>query len=97
MFSQVTEDERQDFRQKLAAREAEFTRKADELRRQQNELAKAREGSKSRSSSASMLSSQVAAAEAKKAREQVATDLAAMKQQLAASEQLLKARANQAG
>jgi predicted nuclease with TOPRIM domain len=59
MFSQVTEDERQDFRQKLAAREAEFTRKADELRRQQNELAKAREGSKSRSSSASMLSSKL--------------------------------------
>jgi len=37
----LLEAERQEFRQKLAGREAEFARKADELRRQQDELARA--------------------------------------------------------
>jgi hypothetical protein len=89
----LLEAERQDFRRKLAAREAEFTRKADELRQQQDELNKAREGVEEQvRQRLAAERGQVAAAEAKKAREQVASDLAAMKQQLAESEELLKAR-----
>jgi hypothetical protein len=38
----LLEAERREFQEKLVAREAEFARKADELRRQQDELAKAR-------------------------------------------------------
>jgi hypothetical protein len=38
----LLEAERQDFRQKLAARDAEFALKADELKRQQSEQVKQR-------------------------------------------------------
>lgn len=89
----LLEAERKDFRQKLAAREAEFMRKADELRRQQDELTNARESVEEQvSQRLEAERSKVAAAEAKKARERVATDLAAMKQQLIENEELLKAR-----
>lgn len=89
----LLEAERQDFRQKLGAREAEFALKVDELRSQQDELTKAREGIENQINQRLHAErGQVAAAEAKKAREQVAADLATMKQQLAESDQLLKAR-----
>ena len=38
----LLEAERRDFQQKLASREVEFARKADELRRQKDEVTKAR-------------------------------------------------------
>ena len=80
----LLEAERKDFQQKLAVREAEFTRKADDLRRQQHELAKAREDVEELvNQRLEAERGQVAATEAKKAREQVAADLANMKEQLA--------------
>jgi hypothetical protein len=89
----LLEAERQDFRTKLAAKDAEFGRKADDLRRQQDELVKAREGVEEQIKQRLQIErGQVAAAEAKKARAQVAEDLAAMKQQLAENERLLEVR-----
>ncbi|MCA6121217.1 DUF2130 domain-containing protein [Bradyrhizobium sp. WSM 1704] len=89
----LLEAQRRGFQEKLVAREAEFARKADELRQQQDELAKARESLDERiNQRLEVERKQVVAAEAKKAREQVAGDLAAMKQRLAESEQLLEAR-----
>jgi hypothetical protein len=89
----LLEAERKEFRNKLAAREAEFTRKAGDLRRQQDELVKARESVEEQIKQRLQAErGQVAAAESKKAREQVASDLEAMKQQLAESERLLEAR-----
>lgn len=89
----LLEAQRRRFQEKLAAREAEFTRKADELRRQQDELTKARESFDEQiNRRLEVERKQVIAAEAKKAREQVAGDLDAMKQRLAESEQLLEAR-----
>jgi hypothetical protein len=89
----LLEAERREFQQKLAAREAEFGRKADDLRRQQSELVEAREGIEEQIRQRTAAERvQVAAAEAKKARQQVASDLAAMKQQLVENEALLKVR-----
>src|SRR5258708_17428890 len=88
----LLEAERKDFQQKLAAREAEFSSKADELRRQQHELTKAREGvDELVRQRLEAERGQDAAIEAKKAREQVAADLANMKQQLIETDELLKA------
>src|SRR5438270_2647238 len=89
----LLEAERKDFQQKLAAREAEFGRKADDLRRQQVEVAEARESIEEEvRQRLAAERTQVAATEAKKAREQVAGDLAAVRHQLAENEQLLKVR-----
>ncbi|MCK1364084.1 DUF2130 domain-containing protein [Bradyrhizobium sp. 62] len=89
----LLEAERKGFQQKLAAREAEFGRKADDLRRQQEELAEARENIEAQvRQRLAAERTQVVTTEAKKAREQVAGDLAAIRQQLAENEQLLKVR-----
>lgn len=89
----LLEAQRRGFEEKLVAREAEFKRKADELRQQQDELAKARESIDEQiNRRLEVERKQVVAAEAKKAREQVADDLSAIKQRLAESEQLLEAR-----
>lgn len=89
----LLEAERRDFQEKLAAQEGEFARKADDLRRQQDELAKARASVEEQiRQRLEAERKQVVAAEAKKAREQVASDLDAMKQRLEESEQLLEAR-----
>jgi hypothetical protein len=89
----LLEAERKVFQQKLAAREVEFCRKADDLRRQQDDLSKARESVEEEvRQRLTTERAQVAATEAKKAREQVAGDLAAVRQQLAENEQLLKVR-----
>ncbi|MHC2253164.1 hypothetical protein ACVILK_002856 [Bradyrhizobium embrapense] len=89
----LLEAERREFQAKLAAREGEFARKADDLRRQQDELAKARASVEEQiRQRLEAERKQVVAAEAKKAREQVASDLDAMKQRLEESEQLLEAR-----
>src|SRR3954462_360593 len=87
----LLEAERKHFQQKLAAREAEFGRKADDLRRQQVEVAEARESIEEQVRHLlAAKQTQVAATEEKKAREQVAGDLAAVRHQLAENEQLLK-------
>ncbi|WP_354098701.1 DUF2130 domain-containing protein [Bradyrhizobium sp. S3.2.12] len=89
----LLEAQRRGFEEKLIAREAEFNRKANELRQQQDELAKARESIDEQiNRRLEVERKQVVAAEAKKAREQVADDLSAIKQRLAESEQLLEAR-----
>jgi hypothetical protein len=88
----LLEAERGEFRRQLAAREAEFTSKADELRRQQDELTKARESIEEQiKQRLDTERKQVVATEAKKAREQVANDLNTMRERLAESEQLLEA------
>lgn len=89
----LLEAQRHEFQEKLGAKEAEFARKADELRLQRDELAKARESLDEQIKQRLELErKQVVAAETKKAREQVASDLAVMTQRLAESEQLLEAR-----
>jgi hypothetical protein len=89
----LLEIERRDLQKKLAAREAEFARKADDLRRQQDEVAKAREGVDEHVNQRVQAErKQIAAEEARRARELVASDLDAITQRLAASEQLLEAR-----
>jgi hypothetical protein len=89
----LLEAQRRGFQEKLVAREAEFTRKADELRQQQNELARARESFDEQiNQRLEAERKQIIAAEAKKARDQVADDLNAVKQRLLESEQLLEAR-----
>jgi hypothetical protein len=89
----LLEAERRGFQEKLVAREAEFARKADELRRQQIDLTKARESLDEQISQRLQAErKQVIATEAKKARDQVADDLNAMTQQLAESRQLLEVR-----
>jgi hypothetical protein len=89
----LLEAERKNFQQKLVAREAEFGRKADDLRRQQEDLCKAREGIEEQvRQRLAAERAQVAATEAKRAREQVAGDLAAVRQQLVENEKLLKVR-----
>jgi hypothetical protein len=89
----LLEAERREFQKKLAAREAEFALKADELRRQHDELTQARESFEE--NVRQRLQAErglIANAEAKKAREQVAADVDAMKQRLAENEQLLATR-----
>jgi hypothetical protein len=89
----LLEAERHDFRQKLAARDAEFALKADELKRQQSEVAKARDSIEEQVKQRLEAERGAAAAAAtKRAREEVAGDLAGLRQQLAETEQLLKAR-----
>ncbi len=89
----LLEAQRRGFQEKLDARQAEFTRRADELRQRQDELAKARESFDDQvNRRLAVERKQVIATEARKAREQVAGDLDAMRQRLAESEQLLEAR-----
>jgi len=89
----LLEAERRDFQKKLMAKDAEIARKASELRQQQDELAEARASiDEEINQRLDIERKQVATAEAKKAREQVADDLRAMKQQLAESDQLLETR-----
>jgi hypothetical protein len=89
----LLEAERRDFQKKLAVREAEFTRKAEDIRLQQEQLSKTREGIEEEIEERLKVErAQVIAAEAKKARDQVANEFDAIKQQLSESEQLLKAR-----
>jgi hypothetical protein len=89
----LLEAERREFQKKLAAREIEFTRKADELRRQHDELTQARESFEENVRQRLQAErGQIANAEAKKAREQVAADVNAMKQRLVENEQLLETR-----
>jgi hypothetical protein len=89
----LLEAERRDFQKKLAVREAEFTRKAEDIRLQQEQLSKTREGIEGEIKERLKVErAQVIAAEAKKARDQVANEFDAIKQQLSESEQLLKAR-----
>jgi hypothetical protein len=87
------EAERRAFQNELATRQAELTHKADELRQQQDELAKARDGVEEQIRlRVEAQRKQVAAAEGKRAREQVAADLNNMRERLVESEQLLEAR-----
>jgi hypothetical protein len=89
----LLETQRRGFEEKLLAREAEFKRKADELRQQQDNLAKARESFDEQiNQRLEAERKQIIAAEAKKARDQVADDLNAVKQRLVESEELLEAR-----
>jgi hypothetical protein len=89
----LLEAERRDFQKKLAVREAEFTRKAEDIRLQQEQLAKTREGIEEEIKERLKVErAQVIAAEAKKARDQVANEFDAVRQQLSESEQLLRAR-----
>jgi hypothetical protein len=89
----LLEAERRKFQEKLLERETEFARKSDELRKQQTDLAKAREGFEEQiKQRLEAERQQVIATESRKAREQVANDLSAMKQQLAESQQLLEVR-----
>jgi hypothetical protein len=89
----LLEAERRDFQKKLAVREAEFTRKAEDIRLQQEQLSKTREGIEEEIEERLKVErAQVIAAEAKKARDQVANEFDAIKQQLSESEQLLRAR-----
>jgi hypothetical protein len=89
----LLEAERRDFQKKLAVREAEFTRKAEDIRLQQEQLSKTREGIEEEIKERLKVErAQVIADEAKKARDQVANEFDAIKQQLSESEQLLRAR-----
>ena len=89
----LLEAERREFQKKLTAREVEFTLKAHELRRREDELALAHESFEQNIRQRLQVErGQIANAEAKKAREQVAADVDAMKQRLAENEQLLETR-----
>lgn len=89
----LLEAERRDFQRKLATREIEFTRKAEDIRLQQEQLTKTRDGLENEiQERLSVERVQLVAAEAKKARELVADDLNAMTQRLTESQQLLEAR-----
>jgi hypothetical protein len=87
----LLEAARKDFRDQLAAKETEFGKKADELRRQQEELAIARETIEDQvKQRLQMERGQITAAEAKKARKAVGADLEASKAQLAELRETLK-------
>src|SRR6201996_8235730 len=89
----LLEAERRKFQEKLLERETEFARKSAELQKQQTDLAKAKEGLEEQiKQRLETERQQVIATESRKAREQVASDLSAMKQQLAESQQLLEVR-----
>jgi hypothetical protein len=89
----LLEAERRGFQEQLAAREVEFASKTDELRRQQLELDKSREGLEDQiMQRLDAERKQIAVAEAKKAREHVAGDVDGLKQRLAENEQLLAER-----
>jgi hypothetical protein len=80
----LLEAERRGLQAKLAAKETEFSRKADELRQQQDELAKARANvEKQIKQRLETERRQVVAAEAKKARDAVASDLQARANEVA--------------
>lgn len=87
----LLEAERRGFQTKLAAKEAEFARKADELRQQEDEVVKARanveEQIKQRLETERR---HVAAAEAKKARDAVASDLQARVNEVAELQRMLE-------
>ena len=87
----LLEAERRNFQTKLAAKEAEFARKADELRQKQEEVAKARanvdEQIRQRLETERK---QVAAAEATKARDAVAADLQARASEVAELQRMLE-------
>jgi len=89
----LLEAERRGFQEQLAARDVEFASKTDELRRQQLELVKSREGLEDQiKQRLDAERKQIAVAEAKKAREHVAGDVDGLKQRLAENEQLLAER-----
>jgi hypothetical protein len=89
----LLEAERRKFQEKLLERETEFARKSTELQKQQTDLAKAKEGFEEQiKQRLETERQQVIATESRKAREQVANDLSAMKQLLAESQQLLEVR-----
>ena len=89
----LLEAERRDFQKQLAARDVEFASKAEDLRQQQDELLKALEGFEEQiKQRLDADRKQIAVAEAKRAREQVAGDLDGLTQRLAESEQLLEER-----
>src|SRR6201987_4182906 len=80
----LLEAERRGFQTKLAAREAEFARKAEDLRRQQDEVAKARANVEEQiGQRLETERKRVTAAEAKKARDAVASDLQARADEVA--------------
>lgn len=89
----LLEAERKTFQQKLAVSEAEFARKSDELKRQQDEVTRAKESVQDEVKK--LLEAergQLRAAEAQKAKDAVAAEIAAFKGQLAESQNLLKER-----
>ncbi|MBR0857832.1 DUF2130 domain-containing protein [Bradyrhizobium liaoningense] len=89
----LLEAERKSLQQKLAAREAEFSAKADDLRRREDEITKARESVEDQVKQRLQAErSTLAAAEAKKARDAVASEIELFKGQLAESQQLLHER-----
>ena len=74
----LLEAERKSFRQQLAAREAEYAKRADDLKRQQEEVARARESVEEQVKQRLQAErSQLVAAEAKKAREAAEAELQA--------------------
>ncbi|MGT2440876.1 DUF2130 domain-containing protein [Bradyrhizobium betae] len=89
----LLEAERKSLQQKLAAREAEFSAKADDLRRREDEITKARESVEDQVKQRLQAErSTLAAAEAKKARDAVTSEIELFKGQLAESQQLLQER-----
>jgi hypothetical protein len=87
----LLEVERRDFQAKLAAREAEFARKGDELRQQEDEVAKARANVEEQIKQRLEIErKQVAAAETKKARDIVALDLQARADEIAGLQRILE-------
>jgi hypothetical protein len=87
----LLEVERRDFQAKLAARDAEFARKAEELRRQEDEVAKARANVEEQIKQRLEIErKQVAVAEAKKARDAVALDLQARADEVAGLQRTLE-------
>jgi DNA repair exonuclease SbcCD ATPase subunit len=87
----LLEAARKDFRDQLAAKDSEFSRKADELRRQQEDLALARESIEDQiTQRLKSERSLISAAEAKKAKEIVGAELQASKAQLAEAKELLE-------
>jgi hypothetical protein len=89
----LLEAERRGFQERLAAREIEFASKADALRLQQLELTQAREGFEEQiKQRLDADRKQIAVAEAKKAREQVSSDVDSLKKRLSENERLLEER-----
>jgi hypothetical protein len=89
----LLEAERRRFQEQLAERESEFSRRNDELQKQQAGLDRAKEGLEEQiKRRVEAERQQLIAAESRKARELVADDLNAIKQQLAESQQLLEVR-----
>src|ERR1700742_4211854 len=80
----LLEAERRRFQEQLSEREIEFSRRTDELQKQQSILAKAKEGLEEQiKQRVEVERQQLIAVESRKARELVADDLNAIRQQLA--------------